>query len=216
MAPPRLEKRHLTIKRVVFNEVTTHRGHRASRAHRARSTAACRRLSRPPRPRLSRRLHAVTRVLWRKLPGARSAGRVQSVALQARSASARAEIEAIQGRASTGLIGESSSTTPSGEQIHPRSFLRPRRPSGSTTSRSATRRRPRAAVATIMGGRRNFTVANVERPARPAAASFHHFTTSTIAARRLLASSRSWREHERCELRSGFTRASTSPARRSA
>ena len=60
--------------------------HQASRAGRhegpaADRDAAGRGLSGPPRARLSGRLYPVP-VLWRKLPGARSAGRVQSVALR--------------------------------------------------------------------------------------------------------------------------------------
>jgi DNA processing protein len=69
------------VERVTFNAITKKAVLEAMEEPARDRPGAGRRLPRAPRARLSRRLH-LSPVLWRKLPGSRSAGRVQSVALR--------------------------------------------------------------------------------------------------------------------------------------
>ena len=148
-------------------------------------------------------------VLWRKLPGSRSAGRVQSVALRL-ICEREAEIEAfkrpriLDGRGRVPAPPRSRRFTArlthlDGKQARQ---VRPRR-------RGSARARPSARSSAAPS-----RVASVERkpgPAQPAAA-LHHLDPAAGS----LAQARLRRQPRPCASRSGSTKASISAARRSA
>jgi DNA topoisomerase-1 len=165
-------KKGIDVKRVVFNEVT-----------RSAVTAAF------ENPReidtelvdayLARRAldylvgFTLSPVLWRKLPGSRSAGRVQSVALRL-VCEREGEIEAFKPREYWSV--EVEFTTPSGDKFTAQlSDL-----DGKRLDRFAldSEAKAKAAVAAILGGG-EFSVANVERR-QTRRNPFPPFTTSTL------------------------------------
>jgi hypothetical protein len=108
-------KKDTPVSRVTFNAITKDR-----RDPGDGGAARCRHgtgggLSRPPRAGLSRGLH-LSPVLWRKLPGAKSAGRVQSVALRL-IVDREMEIEAFRPRI---LVGARRLDTPRGQSFEAR------------------------------------------------------------------------------------------------
>ena len=148
-------------------------------------------------------------VLWRKLPGARSAGRVQSVALRL-VCDREAEIERFKPR---GILVRSppSSTTPRNEDFEARlvGF------DGKTPEKLdiQTRRQRRRIKAMLEGAA--FKRRCRSRRSRPSAIPYPPFTTSTLqqdasSQARLLG------HRAPCRSRSGSTKASTSAARPSA
>ena len=70
------------VERVTFNAITKSGGDRGDEAAARARRGSDRRLPGAAGARLSGRLHAVANTCRRKLPGAKSAGRVQSVALR--------------------------------------------------------------------------------------------------------------------------------------
>ena len=146
-------------------------------------------------------------VLWRKLPGARSAGRVQSVALRLVCDRER-EIEAFRAREYWSLVATLATTERRRPSTPASSAPTARRSPGST---SATARKPKAFKAALETAL--FTVSEVEakpvkrHPQPP-------FQTSTLqqeASRKL-----GWPRPGRCSWRSVSMRASISAARPSA
>ena len=146
-------------------------------------------------------------VLWRKLPGSRSAGRVQSVALRL-ICEREAEIEVFRAREYWTV--EAAFTTPAGAPFTARLTHLDGKKLDQFDLNTADTGAARAKAAVEAG---NFSVASVERkrvkrnPPPP-------FTTSTLQ-QEASASSASARSRP-CGWRSSFTKASTSTARRSA
>ena len=151
----------MPVERVVFNAVTKSAILEAIAHPRAdqRRTGGC--LSGPPRAGLSGRASRCRRCLWRKLPGARSAGRVQSVALRL-VVEREAEIEAFKAQEYWSIDADVSTDK--------RQFRRPPDPAGRQEAgkavagqrgRRQTRRRPRS--------RRSAFPSAASRPSRSSA-----------------------------------------------
>ena len=195
------------VKRVVFNEVTTQRRRSTRSRTRARSTSEL------VDAYLARRAldylvgFTLSPVLWRKLPGSRSAGRVQSVALRL-ICEREAEIEAFKPREYWTV--EVEFTTAAGADFTARlTHL-----DGKRLDRSSSTARPRrsAAAAAILGAAALPSPRSSSRQVRRNP--FPPFTTSTLqqeASRKLGFGAQ---PHDAASP-SGSTRASSSAARRS-